>query len=123
MERIAIPHVYLDATHLHVRFTDAQVVPMAVRRRDRDRADGSREVLGLEAGDSEDETFWRALLLSLKQRSLHGGQLLISEQHSGLVKARGVTLGFCTIGTHIIWDIALVDADHHRREIDHNPRG
>ena len=48
-------------------------------------ADGSREVLGLDVGDSEDETFWRAFLLSLKQRGLGGVQLVISDQHSGLV--------------------------------------
>jgi putative transposase len=50
-------------------------------------ADGSREVLGLDVGDSEDETFWRAFLLSLKQRGLTGVQLVISDQHSGLVAA------------------------------------
>jgi putative transposase len=50
-------------------------------------ADGSREVLGLDVGDSEDETFGRAFLLSLKQRGLTGVRLVISDQHSGLVKA------------------------------------
>jgi transposase-like protein len=35
-------------------------------------ADGSREVLGLDVGDSEDETFWRGFLTALKQRGLHG---------------------------------------------------
>ena len=50
-------------------------------------ADGSREVLGLDVGDSEDETFWRGFLLSLRQRGLAGVQLVISDQHSGLVKA------------------------------------
>jgi putative transposase len=50
-------------------------------------ADGSREVLGLDVGDSEDETFWRGFLTSLKQRGLHGVKLVISDQHAGLVKA------------------------------------
>ena len=50
-------------------------------------ADGSREVLGLDVGDSEDETFWRGFLLTLKQRGLAGVQLVISDQHAGLVKA------------------------------------
>jgi putative transposase len=50
-------------------------------------ADGSREVLGLDVGDSEDETFWRGFLVALKQRGLHGVRLVISDQHSGLVKA------------------------------------
>ena len=50
-------------------------------------ADGSREVLGLDVGDSEDETFWRGFLTALKQRGLHGVRLVISDQHAGLVKA------------------------------------
>ncbi len=50
-------------------------------------ADGSREVLGLDVGDSEDETFWRGFLVALKQQSLHDMRLVISDQHSGLVKA------------------------------------
>ena len=48
-------------------------------------ADGTREVLGLDVGDSEDETFWRGFLLSLKQRGLARVPLVISDQHSGLV--------------------------------------
>lgn len=87
LEQIAFPYVYLDATYLHVRSTNAQVVSMAVVVATGIAADGSREVLGLVVGDSEDETFWRAFLLSLKQRGLHGVQLVISDQHSGLVKA------------------------------------
>lgn len=87
LERIAFPYVYLDATYLHVRSNSAQVVSMAVVVATGIAADGSREVLGLDVGDSEDETFWRAFLLSLKQRGLHCVQLVISDQHSGLVKA------------------------------------
>lgn len=33
-------------------------------------ADGSREVLGLDAGDSEDDAVWTAYLRSLKARGL-----------------------------------------------------
>ena len=64
-----------------------QVVSMAVVVATGITSDGSREVLGLDVGDSEDETFWRAFLLSLKQRGLSGVALVISDQHSGLVKA------------------------------------
>ena len=86
----AFPYVYLDATYLHVRNKPGkggQVVSMAVVVATGIAADGSREVLGLDVGDSEDETFWRAFLLSLKQRGLAGVQLVISDQHSGLVAA------------------------------------
>lgn len=50
-------------------------------------ADGSRDVLGLDVGDSEEETFWRGFMTSLKQRGLGGVRLVISDQHAGLVKA------------------------------------
>jgi transposase-like protein len=50
---------------------------------------GGREVLGLDVGDSEDEVFWRAFLRSLKERGLGGVQLVISDQHAGLIAALG----------------------------------
>ncbi|GAB3851848.1 IS256-like element IS1553 family transposase [Nocardioides maradonensis] len=90
LDHTAFPYVYLDATYLHVRNKPGkggQVVSMAVVVATGIAADGSREILGLDVGDSEDETFWRAFLLSLKQRGLHGVKLVISDQHSGLVAA------------------------------------
>ena len=90
LDHIGFPYVYLDATYLHVRNKPGkggQVVSMAVVVATGIAADGSREVLGLDVGDSEDETFWRGFLLSLRQRGLAGVQLVISDQHSGLVAA------------------------------------
>ena len=90
LDHTAFPYVYLDATYLHVRNKPGkggQVVSMAVVVATGIATDGSREILGLDVGDSEDETFWRAFLLSLRQRGLAGVQLVISDQHSGLVAA------------------------------------
>jgi transposase-like protein len=92
LDHIAFPYVYLDATYLHVRLAAAggqpgQVTSMAVVVATGIAADGSREILGLDVGDSEDEVFWRGFLTSLKQRGLAGVQLVISDQHAGLVKA------------------------------------
>jgi putative transposase len=84
---VEFPYVYLDATYLHVRNGTGQVVSMAVIVATGIAADGSREILGLDVGDSEDETFWRGFLTSLKQRGLSGVRLVISDQHAGLVKA------------------------------------
>jgi len=84
---IEFPYVYLDATYLHVRNPIGQVVSMAVIVATGIAADGSREFLGCDVGDSEDETFWRGFLTSLKHRGLGGVRLVISDQHSGLVKA------------------------------------
>ena len=90
LDHTPFPYVYLDATYLHVRNKPGQggqVVSMAVVVATGIAADGSREVLGLDVGDSEDETFWRGFLLSLKQRGLTAVRLVISDQHAGLVAA------------------------------------
>ena len=87
LDHIAFPYVYLDATYLHVRNAASQVVSMAVVVASGVRADGDREILGLDVGDSEDEVFWRTFLTSLKKRGLAGVQLVVSDQHAGLVAA------------------------------------
>jgi transposase-like protein len=92
LDHVEFPYIYLDATYLHVRNAPGkggQVVSMAVVVATGVTATGEREILGLDVGDSEDEVFWRGFLLSLKQRGLAGVQLVISDQHSGLVKALG----------------------------------
>lgn len=55
---------------------------------------GTREVLGLDVGDSEDGAFWTAFLRSLRARGLAGVELVISDAHEGLKGAiRAVMLG------------------------------
>ena len=86
LDAVEYPYVVLDATYLHVRTTGlvttkAVVVATAVT------ADGRREILGLDVGDSEDEVFWRGFLTSLKGRGLSGVRLVISDQHAGLTAA------------------------------------
>jgi len=87
LDHTEFPYVYLDATYVHVRNTTSQVVSMAVVVATAITADGGREVLGLDVGDSEDEVFWRSFLAELKKRGLSGVQLVISDQHAGLVAA------------------------------------
>ncbi len=80
--------MYLDATYINVRDDDlGQVVSRAVVIATGITADGRREVLGVEVGDSEDETFWTRFLRSLKQRGLGGVRLVISDAHEGLKAA------------------------------------
>jgi hypothetical protein len=50
-------------------------------------ADGRREVLGFQVGESEDGAFWTVCLRSLKSCGLAGVQLVISDAHSGLPAA------------------------------------
>ncbi|MDT0203986.1 IS256 family transposase [Nocardioides sp. AE5] len=87
LDHVEFPYVYLDATYLHVRNQTSQVVSMAVVVATGVTATGQREILGLDVGDSEDEVFWKGCMTSLKQRGLTGVRLVISDQHSGLVKA------------------------------------
>src|SRR5690242_19662508 len=89
LDHTVFPYVYLDATYLHVRNATSQVVSMAVVVATGITADGGREVLGLDVGDSEDEVFWRSFLTGLKKRGLTGVRLVISDQHAGLVAALG----------------------------------
>ena len=77
------PYVYLDATYCKAR-VNHQVVSQALVIAIRVAADGRREVLGSDVGDSEDGAFWTAFLRSLKSRGLAGVALVISDAHIGL---------------------------------------
>jgi transposase-like protein len=87
LDHVEFPYVYLDATYLHVRNQHSQVVSMAVVVATGITAEGAREILGCDIGDSEDETFWRRFLQTLKSRGLGGVRLVISDAHSGLLAA------------------------------------
>jgi putative transposase len=87
LDHTEFPYVFLDATYLHVRAEHGLVVSKAVVVATGVTADGRREILGLDVGDSEDEVFWRAFLTALRKRGLGGVRLVISDQHAGLVAA------------------------------------
>jgi putative transposase len=91
----AFPSVFLDATYVKAR-VDSRVVSRAVVIATGVTADGGREVLGCEVGDSEDGAFWTAFLRSLKARGLTGVQLVVSDAHTGLKQAIAAVLaGAC----------------------------
>jgi transposase-like protein len=50
-------------------------------------SDGRREILGLDIGPSEAETFWTAFLRKLARRGLRGVKLVISDAHEGIKAA------------------------------------
>jgi len=107
-------YVWLDATYLHVR-EHRRVVSKAVVIATGLRADGHREVLGLDVGDSENETFWREFLTGLNDRGLAGVRLVVSDAHAGLVKAigrcfQGASWQRCRV--HAMRN--LLSAAHHR---------
>lgn len=80
------PYLWLDARYEHVR-EDGRVMSMAVIVAYGVRADGVREVLGLDVGLSEDVALWRAFLQDLVGRGVQGVQLVISDAHAGLKQA------------------------------------
>ena len=83
---LAFPYVFLDATYCKAR-VNHRVVSQAVVVATGVAADGHREVLGFDVGDSEDGAFWTAFLRSLRARGLGGVQLVISDAHAGLKAA------------------------------------
>src|SRR3954467_11218558 len=84
-------YVFLDATYCKAR-VNHRVVSQAVVVATGVAADGRREVLGFDVGDSEDGAFWTAFLRSLKTRGLGGVQLVISDAHTGLKQAVGAVM-------------------------------
>ena len=85
------PYVFLDATYCKARI-NGRVVSQAVVIATGVSADGHREVLGCQVGDSETEEFWTEFLRDLRGRGLAGVQLVISDAHGGLVDAIGAVL-------------------------------
>jgi putative transposase len=86
LDHIEFPYVFVDATYLHGR-KDHRVVSRAVVVATGVAADGNREVLDLDVGDTEDEVFWTTFLRRLRKRGLHGVVLVISDAHTGLKNA------------------------------------
>jgi putative transposase len=80
------PYVFLDATYCKAR-VNHRIVSQAVVVAVGVAADGRREVLGFDVGDTENEGFWTGFLRSLKTRGLGGVALVMSDAHSGLKKA------------------------------------
>ena len=86
LDHTVFPYVFLDATYVKAR-VNHQVVSRAVVIATGVTADGNREVLGVDVGDSEDELFWTTFLRDLKARGLAGVLLVTSDAHVGLKAA------------------------------------
>ncbi len=83
----AYPYLILDARYEKVRH-EGQVMDVAVLIATGVNLKGRREVLGVSVKLSEAEPHWRSFLEGLKERGLHGMELIISDHHSGLRAAR-----------------------------------
>ena len=80
------PYLWLDATYVKVRQA-GRIVSVAVIIAVGVNNDGRREILGMDIGPSEAETFWTEFLRKLARRGLRGVKLVISDAHEGLKAA------------------------------------
>ena len=80
------PYLWIDATYVKVR-QNGRVVSVAVIVAVGANSDGRREILGMDIGPSEAETFWIAFLRKLRRRGLRGVKLVVSDAHEGLKAA------------------------------------
>ena len=87
-----VTYLYVDARYEKVREA-GQVRDAAVLVATGITPAGERQVLGVSVSLSEHEVHWKAFLRGLKDRGMHGVQLVISDDHSGLGAARRAVLG------------------------------
>jgi putative transposase len=85
------PYLWIDATYVKVRQA-GRIVSVAVIVAVGANADGRREILGMDVGPSEAETFWTESLRKLARRGLRGVKLVVSDAHEGLKAAIGKVL-------------------------------
>lgn len=87
-----VTYLYVDARYEKVREA-GQVRDAAVLVATGITPGGERQVLGVSVSLSEHEAHWKAFLRGLKDRGMHGVQLVISDNHTGLGAARRAVLG------------------------------
>jgi transposase-like protein len=80
------PFVVVDALVIRIR-EEERVVARSALIATGVTAEGHRELLGLQIGSSESEASWGAFFAALTQRGLQGVDLVVSDDHAGLVKA------------------------------------
>lgn len=80
------PFVIVDALYTKVR-ENGRVRSKGLLSAIGVREDGKREILGFSIADSESETSWSEFFLALKERGHYGIDLVVSDNHGGLVNA------------------------------------
>ena len=84
-------YVWADAMTIRVR-EGGRIVNVALLIAVGVNAEGNREILGVDMATTEDGAGWLAFWRSLVARGLSGVQLVISDDHPGLVDAIAATL-------------------------------
>src|SRR6187431_1543469 len=102
------PYLWIDATYVKVR-QNGRIVSVAVIIAVGVNSDGRREVLGMDIGPSEAETFWTTFLRKLARRGLRGVKLVVSDAHEGIKAAVAKVLHAswqrCRVGSLKKWPI------------------
>lgn len=80
----AYPYLKVDARYEKVR-VDGRVISQAVLVVMGFTQAGTREILDWRLADSESEQSWSELFRDLKDRGMHGVQLLVSDAHRGII--------------------------------------
>ena len=80
------PFVMLDATYFKAR-EDHRIVSKAFMVAKAIKSDGTREVIGFNVYDTEDNYSWNNFLESLKDRGLDSVQMFISDSHKSIRRA------------------------------------
>ena len=80
------PYLIVDARYEKVR-EDGVIISRAVLIAVGINWEGRRQILGVELANRESQTSWREFLVGLRERGLHGVELVVSDDHAGLKRA------------------------------------
>ena len=113
------PFLLVDAIVLKIR-EEGRVRARAAMIATGVNEEGYREILGIMLGDSESEASWSEFFSWLKQRDLRGVDVVVSDSHSGLVKAlhaqfQGATWQRCQ--THFMRNFMDASPKHLQAEL------
>jgi transposase-like protein len=100
-------YVWADALTMKVR-EGGRIVNIACLLAVGVNAEGHREILGVDLATTEDGAGWLAFFRGLVARGLSGVQLVISDDHTGLVNAIAASLpgaGWQRCRTHYLWNL------------------
>ena len=95
LEEHRYPFLLVDALVVKVR-EDGRVRARSAMIATGINEEGYREILGVMLGDSESEAGWRTFFAWLKDRGLHGVDVVVSDSHQGLIKALLAHFSGCT---------------------------
>jgi transposase-like protein len=107
------PYLILDARYEKVR-VDGVIASQAVLVAIGINWEGRRQILAVELAQRESASSWKAFVTGLRERGLHGVELVVSDDHAGLRRAVSELL------TEAVWQRCYVH--FLRNALDHLPR-